>query len=361
MSRKQQRISTWGAALLAIVLFGGISSIVTAGIIGENQTPTSSPSASASASESPTPEPSTSESQPPEPTDSPTPEPSETGGQVASDKSTALGLLTTLKVAAWADDSNYDRDRFGDAWVDVDDNGCDTRNDILRRDFETISAEDGCLVLRGVIDDPYTGTTINFVRGSGTSTKVQIDHMVALSNAWRTGAQKLSWQLRVAFANDPLNLMAVDGPTNSAKSDSDTSEWLPPQASYRCRYVARQVSVKAEYHLWVTPSEKAAMIDVLETCPTQKAYTTDFPERAVSGALDIPAAGASSGSSGSGSSGGSSGGASGGSGSGYVYPAGATPWANCTEARAAGAAPVLRGTPGYAPRLDRDGDGVGCE
>jgi hypothetical protein len=361
MSRKKQRLGTWGTALLAILLFGGISSAVTQVITGEGQSPTVTPSASASVSESPTPSPTTTDTSSPEPTETPTPEPTEPGGQVVSDKSTALGLLATLKVASWADDSAYDRDRFGDAWEDVDDNGCDTRNDILRRDFETISSEDGCLVLRGTIDDPYTGVTINFVRGSGTSTKVQIDHMVALSNAWRTGAQKLSWQLRVAFANDPLNLMAVDGPTNSAKSDSDAAEWLPPQTAYRCRYVARQISVKAEYHLWVTPSEKAAMIDVLDNCPTQKAYRTDYPERAVAGDLDIPAAASSSGGSGSGSSDGSSGGSSGSSGSGYVYPAGATPWANCTEARAAGAAPVLRGTPGYAPRLDRDGDGVGCE
>ena len=359
MSRTQQRLSTWAGALLAILLFGGVASVATTMATGRWDQPESTPSASPSASESPTPSSTPEPSETPSSTPSPTPTPTESGGQTVSDKTTALGLLATLTVAQWTSGSGYDRDNFGDAWEDIDNNGCDTRNDILRRDMERITAQDGCLVLRGVIDDPYTGDTITFVRGQSTSSEVQIDHMVALSNAWRTGAHKLSWSLRVALANDPLNLMAVDGPTNGAKSDSDASEWLPPQASYRCLYVARQISVKAEYRLWVTPTEKAAMIDVLETCPGQKSYTSNYPERVAAGTLDIPAASAATSSSGGSSGSGSTGGS--GSSSTYVYPPGATPWANCTEARAAGAAPVLRGTPGYAPRLDRDGDGIGCE
>ena len=118
----------------------------------------------------------------------------------------------------------------------------------------------------GTLNDPYTGKVISFVRGVKTSLAVQIDHVVALSNAWSTGAQKLSYASRVQLANDPLELLAVDGPTNESKSDSDAASWLP-RAAYRCAYVARQIAVKRKYHLWVTSSEKAAMASVLSGCP----------------------------------------------------------------------------------------------
>jgi hypothetical protein len=98
---------------------------------------------------------------------------------------------------------------------------------------------------------------------------VQIDHVVALSNAWSTGAQSISATSRYQLANDPLNLLAVDGPTNGLKSDSDAASFLP-RVSYRCKYVARQLSVKRKYHLWVTAAEKSTMVAVLSTCPSQK-------------------------------------------------------------------------------------------
>lgn len=120
----------------------------------------------------------------------------------------------------------------------------------------------------GTLTDPYTGKVIKFVRGVKTSNAVQIDHVVALSNAWKTGAQLISETSRYQFANDPLNLLAVDGPTNSSKSDKDAASFLP-RTSYRCKYVARQLSVKRKYRLWVTSSEKAAMVRVLSTCPSQ--------------------------------------------------------------------------------------------
>ncbi|MFM6968244.1 MAG: HNH endonuclease family protein, partial [Microbacteriaceae bacterium] len=161
-----------------------------------------------------------------------------------------------------------------------------TRNDILRRDFEDITRQDDCLVYTGVIEDPYTGEIINFTRGRGTSNAVQIDHIVALSNAWKTGAPAWSQDKRVAFANDPLNLVAVDGPTNASKGDDSADWWLPPRRQVWCWYVAIQVSVKSEYGLWVTPDEKVAMKQVLTGCPTQRAWTTDFPERVESGDLN---------------------------------------------------------------------------
>src|SRR6478672_4828889 len=184
----------------------------------------------------------------------------------------AVTTLATLSVKGRAPRTGYDRAEFGQAWADVDRNGCDTRNDILRRDLRSLvlkAGTRGCLVLRGTLHDPYTGTTIGFVRGQSTSSAVQVDHVVALSDAWQKGAQRWTSQQRTAFANDPLNLLAVDGPTNQRKSDGDAATWLPPRKAFRCSYVARQVAVKAKYGVWVTSAERAAILRVLGTCPGQ--------------------------------------------------------------------------------------------
>jgi hypothetical protein len=128
---------------------------------------------------------------------------------------------------------------------------------------------EGCIVTSGTLDDPYTGTTISFLRGATTSSAVQIDHVVALSNAWQTGAQALSREERIALANDPLELLASDGKANQQKSDGDAATWLPPNKAFRCQYIARQIAVKQKYTLWVVAAEKAAMERVLQTCPGQ--------------------------------------------------------------------------------------------
>lgn len=191
--------------------------------------------------------------------------------------SAVLDLLATLPVKGRAAKSGYSREQFGQAWADVDRNGCDTRNDMLRRDLSGLALKPGtrdCVVLSGVLDDPYTATSINFLRGNSTSTAVQIDHVVALSDAWQKGAQQLSPAERLSFANDPLNLLAVDGPANQQKSDGDAATWLPPNKSFRCEYVARQVSVKASYSLWVTKAEHDAMAGVLADCPPALAPVT---------------------------------------------------------------------------------------
>lgn len=182
----------------------------------------------------------------------------------------ALAVLATLPVKGRAPKTGYSRDQFGQTWADVDGNGCDTRNDMLRRDLSAIALKPGtrdCIVLSGVLGDPYTATFINFLRGTSTSTAVQIDHVVALSDAWQKGAQQLSADQRLAFANDPLNLLAVDGRTNLQKSDGDAATWLPPNKAFRCSYVARQISVKSRYALWVTAAERDAMARVLGDCP----------------------------------------------------------------------------------------------
>jgi len=184
----------------------------------------------------------------------------------------ARAVLATLAVRGRAPRTGYDRALFGQAWSDVDRNGCDTRNDVLRRDLTAYRLRvgtHGCLVLSGTLRDPYTATTIAFVRGQATSAKVQIDHVVALSDAWQKGAQQLPASTRRALANDSLNLLAVDGLTNQRKRDGDAATWLPPSKAYRCPYAARQVAVKAKYGLWVTSAEKDALGRILATCPSQ--------------------------------------------------------------------------------------------
>lgn len=157
---------------------------------------------------------------------------------------------------------------FGKAWTDVDGNDCDTRDDVLRRDLQNVKGAP-CKVRSGILHDPYTGDTITFTRGVTTSEAVQIDHVVPLADAWRTGAQKLTRTERVALANDPVNLFAVDGPTNIRKGDGDAATWLPPRKAFRCTYVAHQIAVKRTYRLWVTKAERAAMQRILVRCPDQ--------------------------------------------------------------------------------------------
>ena len=188
-----------------------------------------------------------------------------------------LSVIQTQVTKGRAAKTGYTRDQFGPAWADVDRNGCDTRNEILKRDLtDEVFKEKTkpCVILSGTLIDPFSGETINFVRGVVTSNEVQIDHTVALSNAWQTGAFKLTADQRKAFANDPLNLMAVKGRLNSQKGDGDAATWLPPLKSFRCDYVSRQIAVKIKYKLWFTAPEKEAMIRILKTCP-EKALPTN--------------------------------------------------------------------------------------
>lgn len=187
---------------------------------------------------------------------------------IAATPKTAVAGLALLPVKGKAPKTGYERAAFSDGWGQL--NGCDLRNFILSRDLTNRTYRDECKVDTGILADPYTGKTINFKYGVGTSSAVQIDHVVALSDAWQKGAQKIGAAKRYSFYNDPLNLLAVDGPTNSSKSDSDAASWLPPNKSYRCSYVARQIAVKLKYKIWVIQAEKAAMQRVLQSCPTQK-------------------------------------------------------------------------------------------
>ncbi|MET3921743.1 HNH endonuclease family protein [Arthrobacter sp. UYEF20] len=192
---------------------------------------------------------------------------------------TAAAALDTLPVKGRAASGNYDRAAFGQAWLDVDRNGCDTRNDILRRDLADAQFTEAsrCRVAAGTFQEPYTGALIAFRRGAESSKAVQIDHVVALGDAWQKGAQQLTAQQREHLANDPLNLIAVDGQANQDKSASDAATWLPPNKAIRCHYVARQISVKAAYRLWVTPAEKDVMKRILGSCPQQQTIVPRSP------------------------------------------------------------------------------------
>lgn len=180
----------------------------------------------------------------------------------------AINVLDQLEVKGRAAKTGYSRSQFSDSWATIGD--CDIRNLVLQRDLTAkIIDEDDCTVLSGSLLGPYTGDHIEFVRGRDSSADVQIDHVVALSDAWQKGAQQLNEEDRLLFANDSLNLLAVDGPANQQKGDSDAASWLPSNKNYRCRYVARQIAVKQKYELWVTEAEKATMKRILNGCPTQ--------------------------------------------------------------------------------------------
>jgi hypothetical protein len=194
----------------------------------------------------------------------------------AESVASTLSIIQAQVTKGRAAKTGYTRAQFGSDWADVDRNGCDTRNDILKRDLKNVVFKEktnSCTVLSGTLLDPFSGETINFVQGVKTSSEVQIDHTVALSNAWQTGAFKLTSEQRKALANDPLNLLAVKGKLNSQKGDGDAATWLPPLKSFRCEYVSRQIAVKLKYKLWFTAPEKEAMIRILKSCP-EKALPT---------------------------------------------------------------------------------------
>ncbi len=272
----------------------------------------------------------------------------------------SAATAAVLPVEGRAPKTESSREAFGPAWTDQvgvpgGHNGCDTRDDVLRRDLtgiQTVPGTGGCQVAAGTLPDPHSGIRIPFTRGVTTSGAVQIDHVVALSGAWQTGAFAWAPDKRLAFANDPLNLLAVQGSLNEAKGDGDAATWPPPNKTVRCAYIARQIAVKTAYGLWVTPAEQQASQRVLTGCPGQAlptetgsatsdpapgapVRTAPQPTPSPSPAPARPTAGPST--------------AAG------VY------YANCAAVRAAGKAPLYRGQPGYRAALDGDGNGVACQ
>ena len=185
------------------------------------------------------------------------------------DQPLALDSLSKLPVKERALKTGYARSQFGNGWAKWQ--KCDTRQRILARDLVDIKlADDGCTVLSGTLNDPYTGKVIEFTRGVGTSSAVQIDHVVALSDAWQKGAQELDASTRETLANDDLELLAVEGRANAQKSDGDAAAWLPSNIAFRCQYIARQIAVKIKYFLWVTQAEYDTMVRILSSCPKER-------------------------------------------------------------------------------------------
>jgi hypothetical protein len=190
------------------------------------------------------------------------------------DPAAAAAALAGLPVTPKTSLTGYDRDCgsgggcvFGPAWADIDRNGCDQRNDVLHRDLAQVEVRDGtqgCVVIAGVLDDPYSGETVRFAKE--TAAEVPIDHVVPLAAAWAQGAVGWTAEERRLFANDPANLMATTREQNSSKGDSTADEWLPEDPAYGCSYATVVVTVKQSYSLSVTSDESAALEALLATC-----------------------------------------------------------------------------------------------
>ncbi|TIC82263.1 DUF1524 domain-containing protein [Nocardioides sp. GY 10113] len=338
---KRPGLSVAWKSLWTVVTLAAVFAI---GLTGSETTVTGDPATSASSSPTPTPVETSSAT----PTEDPTPTPTTATPTLTPTEAPADGdaddVVDALVVKGRAAKTGYSRDQFGPDWVDVDQNGCDTRTDMLVATLTEQTKDGRCKVMSGTLADPYTGTSIQYVRG-GTS-EVDIDHVVALSDAWQKGAAKWPYAKRVAFANDPLNLQPADASANRQKGDSDAASWLPPNKSYRCEYVARQAAVKTKYRVWVTQPEKQAMLTVLETCPadnvpepgsqpTIAANTGGPPPSATPKPTPKPTPSAS-----------------------QTDPR----FSYCYEANDAGYGNYVRGRdPEYDWYDDRDGDGVVCE
>ena len=188
-----------------------------------------------------------------------------------SDAPLVSEILTRLEVKGRAPKTGYSREQFYSGWPTVD--GCNLRQKILRREFgdtAVMDKDEPCNVVSGSFIEPYTGEYKSFSSRSEIGKGVQIDHIVALSDAWQKGAQYMDKSIRYQIATDPLNLVAADASANMTKSDGDAATWLPPNKPFRCQYVARQVSVKYKYGLWVSEAERDAIAKVLETCPNER-------------------------------------------------------------------------------------------
>lgn len=190
------------------------------------------------------------------------------GGEIVGGEQFAKDVLEKLEVKGRAPKTGYSREEFYDGWPNVD--GCSLRQRILKRELGDSARLEGCNVVAGEYDEPYTGEHVVLASREEVS-KIQIDHVVALSDAWQKGAQYKDYETRNKIATDPLNLLAVDGAANKQKSDGDAATWLPKNKKFRCQYVARQISVKYKYSMWVTQAEKEAMARVLSNCPEERA------------------------------------------------------------------------------------------
>lgn len=253
-ARPAERINSGPASTTTLTGHDTIDSTgtspTTSSIVTERPPSTSTPATATPATEPPV------TSAPPPPPTQPAPPPGD------------LARLNALPVGELDRTLPYDRTAFGPAWSDVDHNGCDTRNDILRRDLTDISTRPGtheCVVIAGTLWDPYTGTTMVFAKADASA--VQIDHLIPLHAAWQLGAWSWPAEQRRQYANDPIVLLAVNGRQNQSKSDRLADAWRPPNRGWWCEYARRTVAVHERYSLPVTPTERGALTEMLGTCP----------------------------------------------------------------------------------------------
>lgn len=185
-------------------------------------------------------------------------------------------LAGIAEIPARVRGNDYRRDAFGDSWTDDTTapgghNGCDTRNDILDRDLidKTYVAISRCptAVATGKLFDPYTNAAVAFTRGNQTGASVQIDHLVPLALAWDLGARHWTDDMRVRFANDPANLLAVSGGANQDKGDKQPSLWMPPNAAFHCQYAVQYIEVLRGYRLPVDAPSAPVLREAARTCP----------------------------------------------------------------------------------------------
>lgn len=185
-----------------------------------------------------------------------------------ADRAAARKVIAKVATKGRGPKTGYERDKFGSAWKDSVDgvplsrNGCDTRNDLLSRDGQKVRFRDGsdCVVVAMTLKDPYTGSAIEWRKQQAA--KVQIDHVMPLSYDWQMGAAHWNEAKRQQIANDPLNLLPVDGPANNAKRDSGPASWLPPYKPVRCSYALRFAQVSLKYALPATDADKKVMLEL---------------------------------------------------------------------------------------------------
>lgn len=202
-----------------------------------------------------------------EPNTAPPAQPDSVATETRTAAASALAELDAVPAVDGPPPVAYDRALFGQRWADEDRNGCDTRNDTLRRDLVDVAFKPGthdCVVIAGVLHDSYTGETVPFEFKSDGYQPVQVDHLIPLALAWETGADRWTDEKRRAFANDPENLQITTA--NQAKGDSGPGAWLPPNPGYLCTYAIRFTHLTVKYELAVTTPDRTVTRELLERC-----------------------------------------------------------------------------------------------
>lgn len=195
----------------------------------------------------------------------------------------ATQVLSTLTVGVKSDVSS---DRKSHQWNKVDGKtgNYTTRDLVLERDMSNVTYNSRGNVNTGILLEPYTGKTIHFQRGQSNKTEggsasnrdggIQIDHVVAYAEAYRSGLDKLDFQQRDTYYNDPDVLLVSQAEANNVKKDGTIAEWKPSNQAFQCDYASLQIGIKAKYGLMVDQKEHDKLAQVLASCPTETIIST---------------------------------------------------------------------------------------